>query len=175
MPGAAPLLEVAAQVLLLAGQDHVLRLLAQPAHDRRHHQARQVVGHGAAQERARPAPTSPCSCGHAVALEQVGELVGDALGPAAPEGLVGQRDRQLLAVRIGHHAGELAGLRALLRRLLRARLAQQRLRQLDGGAREVFSGRRVVRPAHRLQCTHALIASGGLPALEFRWTPHWGT
>jgi hypothetical protein len=59
----------------------------------------------------------------------VGELVGDALRPAAPEGLIGQRDRQL-ALRVGHHA-RASGLRVLVGRLLRARLAQ-RLRPLDG-------------------------------------------
>ena len=73
---------------------------------------------------------------HAVALEQVGELIGDALGAVAAEGLIGQRDRQLLAVRIRHHAGELAGLGALVRGLLGARLAQERLGQLDGAFSE---------------------------------------
>ena len=71
-------------------------------------------------------------CGHAVTLEEVGELVGDALGAVAPEGLIGQRDGQLLAVRIGHHAGELAGLGALVGGLLGARLAQERFGELDG-------------------------------------------
>jgi hypothetical protein len=50
----------------------------------------------------------------------------------AAEGLVGQGDRQLLAVRIGHHAREPPRSGALVRGLLRARLAQQGLGQLDG-------------------------------------------
>ena len=154
---AAPLLEVAAQVFLLAGQDHVLRLLAQPAHDGRHDQARQVVRHGAAQEERDPLPPVHV-LRHAVALEQVGELVGDALRAVAAEGLIGQGDRQLLAVRIVHHAGELAGLGALVRRLLRARLAQERFRQLDGAGGETLlrSRGRPLR-ASSSQCTHALI------------------
>ena len=54
----------------------------------------------------------------------------------AAEGLIGQRDRQLLAVRIGEHAGELAGLGALVGGLLGARLAQERFGQLDGAFSE---------------------------------------
>ena len=63
----------------------------------------------------------------AVALEQERELVGDARRPPAAEGLIGQGDRQLLAVRVVHHARELARLGVLVGRLLRARVAQQRL------------------------------------------------
>ena len=69
--------------------------------------------------------------GHAVSLEQMGELIGDALGAVAPEGLIGKGDGELLAVRVGHHAGELARLSALVGRLLCARLAQERFGQLD--------------------------------------------
>ena len=89
----------------------------------------------------------------AVALEQVGELIGDALGPPAAEGLIGERDRQLLAARVRHHAGEPARLRALVRRLPGPRLAQQGLGQLDG-AREgssIFSAS--VTPSPRSQST----------------------
>src|SRR5262249_35038657 len=66
------------------------------------------------------------------ALEQVCELVGDALGPAAPEGLIGERDRQLLAVSVGHHPRELPRLRVLLGGLLGAGIAQEGLGQLGG-------------------------------------------
>ena len=76
---------------------------------------------------------------HAVAVEQVRELVGDALGPVAPERLIRQGDGQILAVRIGEHARELAGLGALVRRLLRARLAQERFGQLDGAISEAHA------------------------------------
>src|SRR5204863_6991221 len=68
---------------------------------------------------------------YAVALEQMRALIGDALGPVAAEGLVGKGDRELLAVRIFHHAGELARLSALVGGLLCARLAQERFGQLD--------------------------------------------
>ena len=50
----------------------------------------------------------------------------------APEGLVRQGDSQLLAVGVDHRAGELPGLGALFRRLLRPRLAEKGLGQLDG-------------------------------------------
>src|SRR5437588_12420483 len=76
---------------------------------------------------------------HAVALEQVGELVGDTLGPAAAKGLIRQRDGELLAVRIGDHAGELLGLRTLVGGLPRARLAQEPLGQLGGAVGEALS------------------------------------
>jgi hypothetical protein len=39
-------------------------------------------------------------------------------------------------VRIGHHAGELGGAGVLVRRLLGARLAQERFGQLDGAMGE---------------------------------------
>jgi hypothetical protein len=39
-------------------------------------------------------------------------------------------------VRIGHHAGELGGAGVLVRRLLGARLAQERFGQLDGAVGE---------------------------------------
>ena len=81
--------------------------------------------HGPAEKERHPVPPVHV-LGHTVPLEKMGELVGDALGAAAPEGLIGQRDGKLLAVRIGHHAGELSGLGALLRGLLRARLTQER-------------------------------------------------
>ncbi len=133
--GAASLFQVAPQVFLLARQDHVLRLVAQAGHDGWHDQAGQVVRHGAAQEQADALPPVHV-LRHAVALEQVGELIGDALRAVAAEGLIGQRDRQLLAVRIGEHAGELAGLGALVGGLLGARLAQERFGQLDGAFSE---------------------------------------
>ncbi len=131
----APLLDVAAQVFLLAGQDHVLRLVAQPSDDGRNDQARQIVRHRPAQQERDPLPPVHV-LRYPVALEQVGELVGDALGAVAAEGLVGQRDGELLAVRIGHHAGELAGLGALVGSLLRTCLAQERFGQLDGAMGE---------------------------------------
>ena len=146
-PRAPSLGEIPAKILLFAGQDDVLRLVTQPVHDGRNDEARKVVRHGAAQEQRDALPPVHV-LGHTVALEQVGELVGDALGPAAPEGLIGERDRQLLAVRVRHHPRELPGLRVLVRRLLRARLAQQRVGQLDGPMGEV--------PVHaRAQCTRA--------------------
>ena len=130
-PRPAPLLEVTPEVLFLAREDDVLRLVAESVHDGRHHQAREVVRHRPAQhERGALPPVHVL--GHAVTIEEIGELVGDALGAVTPEGLIRQRDGQLLAVRIGHHAGELAGLGALFGGLLGARLAEERLGELDG-------------------------------------------
>ena len=161
---AAPLLEVAAEVLLLAGQDDVLRLVAQPAHDGRHHQARQVVRHGAAQQERDPLPPVHV-LGHPVALEEVGELVGDALGAVAPEGLVGEGDGQLLAVRIGHHAGELAGLRVLLRRSAarapRAGALRPARRRGGRGARRSGGSSVEGMPAPASQCTAGTNARDG--------------
>ena len=76
--------------------------------------------------------------GHAIPLEQIGELIGDALRAAAAEGLIDQRDGELLAVRIGHQAGELSGLGALVGGLPRARLAQERLGEVDGAVGEAL-------------------------------------
>src|SRR5207249_3163042 len=102
---------------------------------------------------------------------KMGELVGDALGAAAPEGLIGQRDGELLAVRIGYHAGELAGLGTLLRGLLCARFTQERFGQLDGAMGEALSDRGVVRHAHpgllSAQCDMGHRGSGGsLPPIS---------
>ena len=58
---AAPLLEIAAEVFLFAGQDDVLRLVAQPAHDGGDHQARAGSAPWRRPGAARPAPTSPCT------------------------------------------------------------------------------------------------------------------
>src|SRR5437899_10060094 len=101
----------------------------------------------------------------------MGELVGDALVAAAPEGLIGQRDGELLAVRIGDHAGELAGLGALLRGLLCARLTQERFSQLDGAMGEALSDRDVVRRAHaRLlsaQCDMGALGGAAVRSTRF--------
>ena len=118
---AAPFLDVAAEVFFLARQDHVLSLVAQPGHDGRDDQARQIVGHGAAQEERDPLPPVHV-LGHAVALEKIGELVGDALRAMTAERLVGEGDGQLLAVGIRHHPGELLGLSVLVGGLLTAGL-----------------------------------------------------
>ena len=155
----SPLLEVAAEVFLFAGQDDVLGLVAQSVHDGGHHQAGEVVRHGSAQEERGALPPVHVP-GHPVALEEVGELVGDALGAVAPEGLIGERDRQLLAMRIGHHAGELLGLGVLFRGLLGARLAKERFGELDGAVGEALFVRRVVRGAHRRSRTSVYGASG---------------
>ena len=50
-------------------------------------------------------------------------------GRRAAEGLIDERDRELLAVRVRHQPGEPAGLAQLLRRLLSARFPQQRFRR----------------------------------------------
>ena len=130
MPPRRALLEVTAEVFLFAGQDDVLRLVAQPAHDGRHHQAGKIVRHGAAQLERDPLPPVHV-LRHPVPLEEVGELVGDAFRAVAPERLVRERDGQLLAVRIDHHAASF-GLGVLLRRLLGPRLPEERLGQVDG-------------------------------------------
>ena len=155
---AAALVQVAPEVFFLAGQDDVLRLVAQPVHDGRHHQAGQIVRHGPAQEEGDPLPPVHVP-GHPVPLEEVGELVGDALGPAAPEGLIGQGDGQLLAVRIGHHAGELAGLGSLVRGLAaRApRAAGPRPARRRGGQGARRSSCRPS-PSPRPQCTRGIIS-----------------
>ena len=146
-PGLSPLLEIAPEVLLLAGQDDVLRLVAQAAHDGGHHDAGEVVRHGAAQEE--PGALPPVHVpGHAVPLQEVRELIGDALGAVATEGLIREGDGQRLAVRIGHHAGELATLGALVRRLLGASLAEERFGQLERAVREVPLARRAARGIH---------------------------
>jgi len=134
-PGLAPSLDVAAEVFLLARQDDVLRLVTQPAHDGRHDQAREIVGHRATQLERDPLPPVHV-LRDAVSLEEVGELVGDALGAMAPEGLIREGDGQLLAVWIGHHPREFPGLCALLGRLPRSRVVEQRLGQLDGALGE---------------------------------------
>jgi len=126
-----PLGQVAAQILLLAGEDQRLGLVPEARHDGRHDQARKVVGHHAAQHQRDLLPPlhEPRP---AIAFQQEGELVGDAGGAPAAEGLIDERDGELLAVRIRHQPGEPAGLGQLLGRLLRAGFPQQRLRQLDG-------------------------------------------
>ncbi len=129
----AALGEVAAQVRVLAGQDQRLGLVPQAGHDRRDHEARQVLAHQGAQREPDALPPLH-EARRAVALEQVVQLIRDALRPAAAEGLVGERDRELLATRVLHQAGEPLGPRALVVRLTGARLAQQRLRQLDRAA-----------------------------------------
>src|SRR5204862_8026799 len=92
------------------------------------------------------------------------------------EGLIRERDRQLLAVGVGHHAGELAGLRPLLRRLLRQRLAQKRFRQLDRTTRERLGDHRVVVDGHqreRVRSTCRLFqrwSKGSRPSARRAWT-----
>src|SRR5262249_16173955 len=107
--------------------------------------------------------------GHPVLFEEVRELVGDALGAVAAESLIREGDRQLLAVRIGHHARELSALGALVRRLLGAGLAQERFAQLERTGRETSLGRWVARGIHarfRPQCTAArLHASAAVTAV----------
>jgi hypothetical protein len=140
-PRLAPRGQVVAQLLLLAGQDQRLGLVAQAAHDRRDDHAREVVRHDAAEHEGGALPPVHVARG-AVALEQVGELIGDALGPPAAERLVDQRDRQLLAVRVVHQARELASLGALLRGLAGLGVPQQRLGEGDGAVGGVLAGER---------------------------------
>jgi hypothetical protein len=132
---AAPLCQIARELAFLAGQDDVLGLVAEARHDGRHHEAREVMRHRATKKEGDALPPVHV-LRHAVAREEMRELIGDALGPVAAEGLVGQGDGQPLAVRIRHHARELGRARVLLGRLLRARLAQQGLGQLDGAVGE---------------------------------------
>ncbi|PYN97747.1 MAG: hypothetical protein DMD91_16760, partial [Candidatus Rokuibacteriota bacterium] len=121
--------------------------------------------HGSAQEQRDPLPPVHV-LGHTVSLEEIRELVGDALGTVTPEGLIGQGDRQLLAVGVGHHAGELPGLGALVRGLLSASFAQQRFGQLDGAVSQALFDRSAVCRAHHpvacFQCTRAGFPPGNL-------------
>jgi hypothetical protein len=123
--------------------------VAQAVHDGRDDETRQVVGHGSAQHEGRALPPVHVP-GHAVALEQIGELVGDALGPAAAKGLVDQGDGEVLAVPIGHHAGEPRGPRVLVGRLPGTGLAQERLGQLDGAVGEGLVAHPVLAPSVRV-------------------------
>ena len=75
----------------------------------------------------------------AVPLEQVGELVGDALRAAAAEGLIDERDGQLFAARIFHHAREPARLGLLLRGLLGASRTQESGCQVNRAAGTLLS------------------------------------
>ena len=125
-----PLGQVAAQVRVLARQDQRLGLVPQTSDDRRDDQARQVLAHERAHREPDALPPFH-EAGRAVALEQVVELIGDALRPPAAEGLVGERDGQLLAGRILHQPRQALGPSTLVVGLPGPRLAQQRLRQLD--------------------------------------------
>src|SRR5216684_9070057 len=122
--------QVAAQVGVLAGQDQRLGLVPQAGHDRRDDQARQVLAHQGAHGEADALPPLH-EARRAVTLEQVVELIDDALRPPAAEGLVGERDGQLLAGRILHQPRQVLRPPPLVGRLPGPRLPQQRLRQLD--------------------------------------------
>ena len=85
-------------------------------------------------------------------MEQIAELVGDALGQATAEGLIDEGGGGLLPARIIHHAGEAARLRYLSRRLLGAGLAEQRGGQLDGAAGALLAAGHRGHGSHRLAC-----------------------
>src|SRR5712691_11786915 len=129
------------ELLLLGGQDERLGLVAQAGHDRRHHDAREIVAHDPAEHEGDPLPPLH-ELRRAVALEEVAELFGDTLRPSAAEGLIDEGDGELLAARVFHHAGEPPRLGLLLRRLLGSGLAQQRGREVDGAAAALLSGHR---------------------------------
>ena len=130
-PGRPPLRQVAPEVVLLGGQDEGFALVAKPRQDRGDDHAREIVGHHAAEDQAHALPPLH-EARRAVAVEEIGDLIGDALGTPAAKGLIGERDRQLLAARVFHHPREPARLRALLRRLTGQGIAQERLGQGDG-------------------------------------------
>src|SRR6185295_18832557 len=130
-PRCPPLRQVAPELVLLGGQDEGLALVAETRQDRGDDHTGEIVGHDAAEDQSHALPPLH-EARRAVAVEEIGDLIGDALGTPAAKGLIGERDRQLLAARVLHHAREPARLRALIRRLAGQRLAQERLGQVDG-------------------------------------------
>jgi hypothetical protein len=139
-PRCPPLRQVAPEVVLLGGQDEGLALVAEPRQDRGDDHAGEIVGHDAAEDQAHALPPLH-EARRAVAVEEIGDLIGDALGTPAAKGLIGERDRQLLAARVLHHAREPARLRALIRRL--AGQASRKSASARATARRARSARRL--------------------------------
>src|SRR5439155_10270058 len=133
------------------GEDQRFGLVTQAGDDWRHDHARQVVAHDAAEHEGHSLPPLHELWG-AVVMEQIAELIGDALGPATAEGLIDEGDGEVFAARILHHAGEAARLRYLSRRLLGAGLAEQRGGQFDGTAGALLAAGHRGHGSHRLAC-----------------------
>ncbi len=133
--------------------------MPQARHDGRHHQAWQVLAHQRAHREPDALPPLH-ETRRPVAFEQVVELVRDALGPAAAEGLVGERDGELLAPRVLHQACEALGPRALLVGLPGPGLAQQALRQLDRAVGPLAARAECEGAVHRSQSTPAALPFG---------------
>src|SRR5439155_20671079 len=108
------LAQAAMQLVMLAWEDQRFGLVTSAGNDWKHDHARQVVAHDAAEHEGHSLPPLH-ELWSAVAMEQIAELVGDALGQATAEGLIDEGDGELLAARIIHHAGEAARLRYLSR------------------------------------------------------------
>ena len=112
----APLLQIAPQVAFLPRQNNGARLLTQAGNHGWHDEIGQVMAHGTPQRECHPFPPVHVVRG-AVDVQQVPQLIGNAVRAMAAKGLIHQGNGQLFARRIRHHAGQTRGL-FLLRRSL---------------------------------------------------------
>jgi hypothetical protein len=112
-------MQIVAQVALLTGQNDGTGLLAQARDNRRHHEAGEIGAHGTAKGERHALPPVHVAR-HAIDFQEVTELIGNAVGVLAAEGLIHQGNSQLLAGGIRHQARQTFGVLPLSRGLFPA-------------------------------------------------------